>query len=134
MRLKQEQFVPFMIVVAVITMAVILFSSFNFTRKQHTRFKANIAQSDSLAIMPMRVVGAPDSVQVTDFKGQEMVLIFWASWSDKSTAMLDEIERLQAERDSLPVIAALVKDAEESLAEEKRYPERFSKFMLLVAM
>ncbi|SMO75928.1 TlpA family protein disulfide reductase [Gracilimonas mengyeensis] len=122
MRLKQEQFVPFMVVVAIITMAVIVFSSFNFNRKQHTRFRENIAKSDSLNIMPMGIVGTEDSTRVTDYAGQHVLLVFWASWSDKSTAMLDEIELLQAERDSLAVLAALVKDAEESLANGRRYP------------
>lgn len=123
MRLKQEQFVPFMIVVAILTVAVIVFSSFNFTDKQHSKFRENIVQSDSLWIMPMLVVGTKDSVRMEEQRGYKSLLVFWASWSEKSQAMLAEIELLQSEQDSLPVIAALVKDAEESLPGEKEYPD-----------
>ncbi|HET8864771.1 MAG TPA: hypothetical protein VFM80_03665 [Gracilimonas sp.] len=123
MRLEQKQFVPFMIAVAVITMIVIVLSSFNFTNKQHQRFVENVAESDSLTIMKMRVIGKEDSVRITDLKGQPSILVFWASWSDKSLSMLNEIQLLQSEIDSLVVIAAMVKDAEESLAEGRDYPE-----------
>lgn len=122
MRLEQKQFVPFMIAVAVITMIVIVLSSFNFTNKQHERFVENVAESDSLAIMKMRVIGAQDSVSIVELKGQKSILVFWASWSDKSTAMLNEIQLLQRDSDSLHVIAAMVKDAEESLEDEREYP------------
>ncbi|MFD2533462.1 TlpA family protein disulfide reductase [Gracilimonas halophila] len=122
MRLEQKQFVPFMIAVAAITMVVIVLSSFNFTNKQHARFVENVVESDSLTTLKMRVIGAQDSVSIVDLKGQKSILVFWASWSEKSTAMLDEIRLLQREADSLQVIAALVKDAEESLEEEREYP------------
>ncbi|MBD3615936.1 MAG: hypothetical protein HUJ22_05120 [Gracilimonas sp.] len=122
MRLKQKQFVPFMVVVAIITMAVIMFSSFNFTNKQHQRFVEDVAESDSLSVMEMRVIGNDGVIQMADYKGQKSLLVFWASWSDKSRTMLDEIQLLQNEQDSLAVVAALVKDAEESLAKEKEYP------------
>ena len=111
-----------MIAVAVITMIVIVLSSFNFTNKQHERFVENVAESDSLAIMKMRVIGAQDSVSIVELKGQKSILVFWASWSDKSTAMLNEIQLLQRDSDSLHVIAAMVKDAEESLEDEREYP------------
>lgn len=122
MRLKQEQFVPFMIAVGFLTMIIIVWSSLSFTNKQHRMFEENIMESDSLTLMKMRVVGNGDSVSVTDMKGTKSMLVFWASWSEKSLSMLDEIEILQNEYDSLKVIAALVKDAEESLALDKEYP------------
>jgi hypothetical protein len=123
MRLKQEQFIPFMIGVAILTMVIIVFSSFNFTNKQHRQFRENISESDSLTIMPLRKVGEEDRVRVADFKGNKTVLVFWASWSDKSTSMLDEIQTLKEVNDSLIVIAAMVKDAEESVGGERNYPQ-----------
>lgn len=122
MRLKQEQFVPFMIAVAFLTMIIIIWSSFSFTNKQHRQFQQNLAESDSLTTMNMRIVGEGDSVSVSDMQGNKSLLVFWASWSDKSRSMLDEIQILQNEYDSLQVIAAIVKDAEESLSEIKEYP------------
>lgn len=122
MRLKQEQFVPFMISIGVITMLVIIYSSFHFKNKQQQRFKENLVESDSLTTKYMRVIGASDSVSISDLKGNRSVLVFWASWSEKSELMMGEIEKAQFESDSLQVIAALVKDAEESLPEVKTYP------------
>ena len=123
MRLKQEQFVPFMISIGVITMLVIVYSSFHFNSKQHERFRENLVQSDSLTTTYMRLIGEPDSVRISDLKGKKSVLVFWASWSEKSELMMREIEMVQHEADSLQVVAALVKDAEESLPEDKIYPE-----------
>lgn len=122
MRLKQEQFVPFMISIGVITMLVIVYSSFHFNNKQHERFRQNLVESDSLTIKKMRLIGEPDSVRISDLKGNKSVLVFWASWSEKSELMMGEIEKVQFESDSLQVIAALVKDAEESLPDDKIYP------------
>lgn len=122
MRLEQKQFVPFMVVVAIITMLVIVFSSFNFMRKQKTRFTENIATSDSLLTMPMRVLNSTDSISISEQKGNQTVLVFWASWSDKSISMLDEIQRYTLKNDSLVVLAGLVKDAEESLSDVPEYP------------
>lgn len=123
MRLKQEQFIPFMIGVAILTVIIIIFSSFNFTNRQHKQFRKNVVESDSLINMPLRIVGVSDTVRIAGFKGQNVLLVFWASWSDKSMSMLDEIQLLKSDYDSLQIIAALVKDAEESLNGGRRYPD-----------
>lgn len=123
MRLEQKQFVPFMIAVAVITMLVIVYSSFNFQQKQQSRFKENIATSDSLLTIPFRIIGKEDSTTISAQKGHQTLFIFWASWSDKSRSMMDEIQLYTIENDSLVVLAGLVKDAEESLPEVQQYPE-----------
>jgi thiol-disulfide isomerase/thioredoxin len=122
MRLEQKQFVPFMIAVGFLTIIIIIWSSFNFTNKQHRQFQKNLIESDSLTTMKMRIVGTGDSVSVSSLEGNKSLVVFWASWSDKSKTMLDEIQLLQNEFDSLKVVAALVKDAEESLAQNKEYP------------
>ncbi|MEX2605422.1 MAG: hypothetical protein WD361_14525 [Gracilimonas sp.] len=122
MRLKQKQFVPFMIIVAILTIGVIIFSSFNFTNKQHLRFQNNVASSDSLNIMPLSVIGALDTVTIHQQSGYNTILVFWASWSGKSDAMLGEVQNFQATQNSIKVIAGIVKDAEESLPAEKKYP------------
>jgi thiol-disulfide isomerase/thioredoxin len=111
-----------MITMGVISVVIIIYSSFRFNNKQQLRFRENLAESDSLTIKYMRLIGEADSVRISDFKGKKSVMVFWASWSEKSELMLGEIEKVQFESDSLQVIAALVKDAEESLPEEKTYP------------
>lgn len=123
MRLEQKQFVPFMVAVAVITIIVIVFSSFNFERKQRIQFNENIATSDSLLTMPLRLIGEKDSTTILAQKGNPTLFVFWASWSEKSKSMMDEIQLYTVENDSLVVLAGLVKDAEESLPEVRQYPE-----------
>jgi thioredoxin-related protein len=123
MRLKQKQFVPFIIAIAVISMIFIAYSSFRFQDKQLRIFHEKLVESDSLLIMPLRVLSAGDSVTISEQKGKNMVMLFWASWSDKSKAMMNEIQKVQHEQDSLVVIAGLIKDAEESLPGNKEYPD-----------
>ncbi|MAL16206.1 MAG: hypothetical protein CL670_11495 [Balneola sp.] len=122
MRLEQKQFVPFMVGIAIITMLVIIYSSFNFQRKQQTRFQENVATSDSLLTMPLLSIFENGSQSVADQKGSETIVVFWASWSDKSTSMMDEIQNYTVQNDSLVVLAALVKDATESLPNVPQYP------------
>lgn len=114
-----------MITVGVVTMLVIIYSSFHFNNKRQERFRENLVESDSLTIKYMRLVGEADSLSISDMKGKKSVLVFWASWSEKSELMLGEIEKTQFESDSLQVIAALVKDAEESLPDDKTFPTFF---------
>lgn len=123
MRLKQKHFVPFMIIGAILTMIVIVFSSFHFKDKQQKLFRTSLAESDSLMSMNLNFVGKDGSVQVASFRGNKTVVVFWASWSEKSDAMLKELQEIQQENKSFAVLSALVKDAEESLPEEKMYPD-----------
>jgi hypothetical protein len=122
MKLEQKQFVPFMIGVAIITMLVIIYSSFSFQQKQKTRFQENVATSDSLLTMPLLKIFESDFTTVADQKGDETLVVFWASWSDKSQSMMQEIQNYTVQNDSLVVLAGLVKDATESLPEVQEYP------------
>lgn len=112
-----------MLAVAVITMIIIVISSFRHHQKLNYLFQETLAESDSLLITPMSIIGESDSLQLNDFKEHPAILVFWASWSDKSIEMLNEIEKFRAEYpDSIAVIAALVKDAEESITEIRQFP------------
>lgn len=110
-----------MIAVGVITMIIIVYSSFSHMQKQQSRFEENLTATDSLYTMPLGKVGTTDSLRIGEMEGHRL-LVFWASWSDKSESMLSEIQILNADVDSLTVLAALVKDAEESLPELPEYP------------
>lgn len=124
MRLEQKYFIPFMLVTAVITMIVIVISSFRHNQKLHDLFQESLAESDSLLIEPLTIIGENDSLKLNNFQGNPTILVFWASWSDKSIEMLKEIEQFQNEyQDTLSVVAALVKDAKESLSEKKKFPK-----------
>lgn len=111
-----------MIVVAVITLVIIVLTSFNFNHKQQRKFQENVAEADFLFYLPLHIIETGDSTSVESQSGKNIVLVFWASWSEKSQLMLNEIQALQSETQELSVIAGLVKDAEESLPSEKTYP------------
>ncbi|MTI87974.1 MAG: hypothetical protein FH748_08405 [Balneolaceae bacterium] len=121
MRLKEKQFVPFIVGVALLSVIVIVFSSFRFKQKQERMFAENLQKSKLLQSTMMYKVGSPDSLTLSSLKGKNALLVFWASWSDKSELMLNEIDLLASERDSLVVLAGLVKDAEESFSSVKKY-------------
>jgi hypothetical protein len=123
MRLEQKQFVPFMVAIAIITVLVIVYSSFNFQQKQKTRFQENVANSDSLMNMPLSYIFHEKYLTIAEQKGNETLMVFWASWSDKSKSMMDEIQKYTIQNDSLVVVAGLVKDAVESLPQVQEYPE-----------
>lgn len=124
MRLDQKFFVPFMLVVAVITMIVIVISSFSHNEKLNELFYESLAESDSLEFKPLKIFGREDTVSIQQFQGNTVVVAFWASWSERAINMLKEIEKVQTESaDSLIVLAALVKDAEESLQGEKQFQD-----------
>ena len=122
MRLDQKYFIPFMIVAALFTILAIIITSFSFNEKRQERFKENLVASDSLLSKKMPIVGEADSLSMQSQAGNPSLLVFWASWSDKSVEMLEEIQNYQNENKNLGVVAALVKDAEESLPARKKFP------------
>jgi thioredoxin-related protein len=115
MKLDNKFFPAFMIVVAVLTVVAIVYSSFQHRVAQKERFEEAVQGSDSLQTRPLLVVNTQDTVSLDQFKGEDVVLVFWASWSDKSDLLLQEIFALQDQTNSLTVVAALVLDATESI-------------------
>lgn len=113
-----------MLVVAGITMIWIVFSSFNFQNKQQRVFEENSRSSDSLRIMPLRVINSDSTITLSEWEGEEQLVVFWASWSDKSEALMDEITVFsESYSDSaLQVVAALVMDVTESEPDPGEYP------------
>jgi hypothetical protein len=111
MKLEQKYFVPFMIVVALITMVVIVLSSFNFKAQQEEDFRKYTASYDSLLTLPIPYLTNTDSLRLEALKGDPSIVVFWASWSDRSAAMLTELQQLKDTYPDLNVAAALVMDA-----------------------
>lgn len=64
---------------------------------------------DSLKTVWWHRVQTRDSLRISDFKGQIVVLDFWANWSDASVLSHSELADIQNKNpDSLKVIAAAV--------------------------
>lgn len=104
-----------MVVVAVLTAIAIVFSSLQHKETQEKRFVKAIAESDSLLIKPLRLLDRSGDIQLADFKGSDLVVVFWATWSEKSNMLLDEITLLKDEHDNFNVVSAVVLDAEETI-------------------
>lgn len=124
MRLDNKYFPAFMAVVAVFTVIAIVVSSLQYKTTQKERFVESINESDSLLIRPLLLINEDDSVTINQFKGNNVVIVFWSSWSEKSDFLLQEIYTLADQTDSLEVIAALVLDATESI-ENAKFLESF---------
>lgn len=119
MRLDTKYFPAFMAVVAVLTALAIVFSSLRYKETQKERFIEAIQKSDSLLTKPLLVINESDSVSIDQYKGNDIVVVFWSSWSEKSDLLLQEIYTLQDQTDSLMVISALVLDATDDISNTK---------------
>ena len=115
MKLDQKYFGPFMAVMALITMIFIVISTFNYKDKQEENFRKFTAEYVPLLSEPHVLVTESDSVSFDSFAGQKVIILFWASWSEKSAEMMKELDSFSA-KDGYEVIGATVKDAEETAA------------------
>jgi hypothetical protein len=111
MRIDPKYFNRFMIVVAVISLVIIAYSTIRYFQVQIDEFEQNVSgmQADTLGFSSYQ---RSDSLRLDQFTGTDLVVHFWATWSDKS----DEVNRLlydfTEEHDSLTVILAAVRDSE----------------------
>jgi len=124
MKLDNKYFPAFMAVVAVLTVIIIVISSLRHKETQKNRFIESIQESDSLLTKSYIQINNPDSVTIGEFIGNDIVIVFWASWSEKSGMLLQEIYTLANQTDSLKVISALVLDATDSI-EKAQFLEGF---------
>jgi len=119
MKLDNKYFPAFMAVVAALTVIVIIISSFRHKETQKIRFIESIQESDSLLTKSYLFINKEDSVTIGEFKGNDVVIVFWSSWSEKSDMLLKEIHDLAEEEDSLKIISALVLDATDDISKTK---------------
>jgi|GEM_PF-3731214 len=102
MRLHPRLFNRFLIIAAAVSMVAIVGFGFRHSGDQERGFRANLGDGrallDSLAVMP-------DSRPVT--------VLFWASWSAPSVALLQELSRDTAH----VLIAAYVRDDSTSVSQ-----------------
>lgn len=118
MRLDQKYFVPFILVCAAFTMLFIVISSFNFTERRQERFTDYTQQYSELLTKNHPYINKSDSLRLGDLKGKQTLVLFWASWSEKSAEIMNELDVVKSQREDLNIVAALVKDATESIKEE----------------
>lgn len=103
-----------MLIVAVVTMVVIVLSSFNFQSRQEEEFAEKTRQYSELLTDYHPIVAQEDSLSLEQFNGDRVIVVFWASWSDRSTNIMHELDELIRNEDKLKVVGALVLDATET--------------------
>ena len=113
MKLKQKYFIPFMGIGAVITMIFIVYASFDFKSEQEENFRNNTNEFESLLTDSHPYMSSSDSLRLSDLKGKRVIVLFWASWSERSAEIMVEFDIL-ANNKGYQVVGAVVKDATET--------------------
>lgn len=112
MQLDNKYFVPFVIIVAVVSAILLAFFTIYVRQERHQKFMQHVAEQDSIKFAPMPVLDGGDSLSVQSFKGRYVVLDFWATWTAAfSKKAHKQLAGLMAKfPQKLEVIAAVVQD------------------------
>lgn len=111
MKLDQKYFVPFLAIAAIITALLITFFTISSQKGQRQVFQNYILTQDSLRTELMSALNRSDSLSVSTFRNEYVVLDFWATWSNFSEDVhLELAELVRKYPDNLEVIAAAVQD------------------------
>lgn len=124
MRLDPKYFNLFIGICAVITLLVILFSTFRYVENQEEMFEVSLHQTE-IENRKLAYINQSDSLRIGDFQGDPVVIHFWATWSGKAKNMHSALSAIAAKHPDLKVVAASVKDGKELIKEyisETEYP------------
>lgn len=109
MRIDPKYFNTFLVIIGVVAAILIAFFTINSRQSEKAAFKKRMMGQDSLKTVWWRSVQAADSVRIADFKGQFVVVDFWADWSDASLNSHRELAEINEQfSDRLQVLAASV--------------------------
>ncbi len=109
MRIDPKYFNHFMVIVAVICILAIIFASLRYSQRQEQRFLDRLDNKSLSELVFMDQQG--DTLYVNP--DQTTVLLFWATWSDRSLEELYDLYNWHDRHPHIEVISAFVKDAEE---------------------
>ncbi|RNC85771.1 MAG: hypothetical protein ED557_03070 [Balneola sp.] len=104
-----------MLVCGAISMIFIAVSSFNFSERRTDQFLSYAQSYDSLLTKPHPYIYKSDSLRLGEFSGEKTLVLFWASWSEKSSDIMAELDVISHGSTKINVVAALVRDATEEL-------------------
>lgn len=125
MKLDNKYFIPFIIIVALVSAILLAYFTIHVRQQRHDAFISRIAETDSIKFAMMPVLGNGDSVSVQSINDSYVVLDFWATWtasfSEKAHKQLAGL--IEKYPQKLEVIAAVVKDKPEKV---KNYIQRFN--------
>lgn len=97
--------------IGVLALGLIAIFSFRYANNQRHTVTDFVAADSLIDKRWFQNLDGTDSLQLSSYKGREVLLVFWASWSERSTEVLTELDqKLGQSRDSLVIVAAIVKD------------------------
>lgn len=97
--------------IGVLALGLIAIFSFRYAQNQRTTVTDFVAADSLIDRRWFQNLDGTDSLQLSSYKGREVLLVFWASWSERSTEVLEQLEASQkVSNDSLVIVAATVKD------------------------
>lgn len=114
MRLDPKYFNRFIGICAAVTAVVIVYSTVRYFQNQITSFENDVSElrADTLRFQSY---SSQDSLFIRDLPDQPVIIHFWGTWSDKSQEVGDFLKSYSADQNELIVIAASVRDADESV-------------------
>ncbi|MGD8427295.1 MAG: TlpA disulfide reductase family protein [Balneolaceae bacterium] len=109
MHIDPKYFNRFLGIVAVVAAILIVFFTLHNQQSDQAAFEKRMFDQDSLQTIYWHDAQDDDSLRISDFKGQYVILNFWANWSDKSLESHKKLASLKNEfPQRLQVIAAAV--------------------------
>lgn len=97
--------------IGILAVGLIIIFSFRYAENQRATVTDFVAADSLIHLRWFQNLDGTDSLQLSSYKGRDVIVVFWASWSGKSLEVLERLDSLQSHRgDSLVVVAAAVKD------------------------
>lgn len=116
MRLDPKHFNLFLVACGVLTLIVIVFGTIRYVSNQQETFKENLAETD-LSEHYFMEYASDDSLSISQFSGEPVVIHFWSTWSGKSMEINEVLREFKSESEELIVVAAAARDGEELVTE-----------------
>lgn len=120
MRIQQKYFIPFILIIAAFCLAAIVFFNVRSFSGQHERLAEQIGDGHLLYGHGFGDYFSDDRIAPLNFEGQNVLVLFWATWSARSIRARDALLDIVAENQSdTVIILAAVKDDMQYLAEHR---------------
>lgn len=120
MRIDPRFFNHFMLIVAVICIAIIAITSILYIGKQEERFLNRLEDQRLRDLTFLTMEG--DSLQV--IRDRTTILLFWSTWSDRSLEALDDLYNWHDNNPGFEVVASYVKDSDDFAAAYDRVEQK----------
>lgn len=124
MKLDNKYFYPFIAICGVLTLIAIVYGSIRYSDRQEVEFRENVRtlETEHLTFPKMNL---EDSVRVSSFRGDPILIHFWATWSGKSLRLQEWFHELHPDYPELTVISAAIRDDQQMIQayiDEHDYP------------